>query len=119
MGHDAAHEVLAMVVGDDPVEEVALHRTADARRLKGPAGEELLRVVLAQVEHGDGDRLGDHHEERVLEPERVALDILAVDELEELPPELALQRCGGFVLELRPQRCKGCRGAAISDRILP
>jgi hypothetical protein len=54
----------------------------------------------------------------VLEPERVALDVLAVDELEELRPKLALQRRRGLVLELRPERLQGRRGAPIGDRIL-
>ena len=44
------------------------------------------------AEHGERDAFGDDDEIGVLEPERVALDVAAVDDLEKLRPELALEQ---------------------------
>ena len=53
------------------------------------------RIVFVQAEHRERDAFGDDDEIGVLEPQRVALDVAAVDDLEELRPELALEQIAG------------------------
>src|SRR3954469_8394457 len=84
--HDATDESFASRIGDHPVEKVAFNRTVNSRRSKRLAGKHAPGVVLAKVHHSNRDALGDDHEITVLEPQRLGLDLAAVNELEELGP---------------------------------
>ena len=94
MRHHAPDEFCAFGIGDDPVEKIALDGAADAGARQGLTRQEARGVVLVEPEHGEGDAFGDHDEIGVLEPQRVAFDIAAVDDLEQLRPELALEQDG-------------------------
>jgi len=119
MRHDAAYEPTPGLVDHDPVEEVALDRAEDAGGAKGLARQELAGVVFLQAEHGDRHAFCDDHQERVLKPQRVAIGLASVDELEELRPKLALQRDSAIRLEPVPRRRERHAGTAERDRILP
>ena len=89
MGHNTSDEFRAFRVGDDPVEEIALDRAVDACVRQSRPRQQPSRLVLVQPEDGEGDAFGDNDEIGVLEPQRVAFYVVAVDNFEKLRPELA------------------------------
>lgn len=119
VGHDLADQRSTGGVGDYPVEEVAFDRAADAGRGEGLARQHPLGIVLGQVHHRQRDAFGDDHQVRVLEPQRIALDLAAIHQLEQVGPELALERLGRAVLEALPNTAQLAVDATVSDRLVP
>ena len=58
----------------------------------------MPRIVVAQAQHGERDALGDDHQKSVLKEQRVAFDLAAIDQLQQLRPQLPFQRDGWIVL---------------------
>ena len=81
MRHDPPHELLALRVGDDPVEKIALDRAVDSRGGEGLAGQQPFGIVLPHPHDRERDTFGDDDQKGVLKPKRVALDVAAIDEL--------------------------------------
>jgi hypothetical protein len=100
MSHNPSHKLLALPVGNDPVEKITLNRAIDSGGGEGFARQEPFRVVLAHLHNGQRDALGNDHEKSVLEPQRVALDLAAIHELEQFGPELTLERDGAIAFQL-------------------
>ena len=77
--HNPPNQRLALRVGGNPIEKVALDCTADFSRREGVAGEQALRLVLDEPHYGNRDAFSDDHEKRVLKPKLVAFDFPAVN----------------------------------------
>lgn len=88
---DPADQRLALGIGDDPIEKIALDGAVDAGRGEDLAGEEPPRIVLGKAHDRERDALRHDHQKRMLEPERLALDFPAIDQLQQVRPELALE----------------------------
>ncbi|HLK83178.1 MAG TPA: hypothetical protein VKT99_17040 [Xanthobacteraceae bacterium] len=81
MGDDAANEADALGVRNNPVEEIALDRSEDSRRLKPSPGQDARRIVLVHVQNGKRNRLGDDDQERMLEKKLIAFHLAPINEL--------------------------------------
>ena len=102
MRHDPAHQRFTFPVGYDPIEEIAFDRARDSRRLKSFSGEEAFRIVFWQAHDGERNALRDDDKEGVLEPKRVALDFAAIDQFQELRPELPLEHHCAILAQALP-----------------
>ncbi len=91
MGDNAAYQVDALGVRDDPIEKIALNRPEDAGRLKSSAGQDACRIILINIQDGKRDRFGDDDQKRMLEKKLIAFHLAAVNELKQLRPQLPLQ----------------------------
>ena len=98
MREDAPNERFAVRLGDHPVEEVALCSAENAGRLERGPRQDALRIIVPQPEHSQRDGLGDNHQKGMLKEQRVGLDFAAVDQLQELRPQLSFQGNGRIVL---------------------
>ena len=76
-------------------------------------------IVVAEAEHGQRDGFGYDHKKRVLKEQRIGCDLAAVDQLEELCPQLSFQRDSRIFLQFIPKRPKTVIGAPERRRILP
>jgi hypothetical protein len=91
VSENAADEGLTLRVCHYPVEEIALRGAEDASGFEGCSRQHVAGIVITKTKHGQRDRLGDDHQKRVLEEQRVAFYLAAVDQLQELRPELSFQ----------------------------
>lgn len=80
MVHDAAHEFLAFRVGHGPIEKIAFDRAGNAGRAESFARKQMFWIVFPQAKNGERDALGDNDKERVLKPQRVALNFAPINE---------------------------------------
>jgi cytochrome b561 len=112
MRHDAANQLDALGIGDNPVEKIALDRAGDARPRQRFPRQEAGRIVLIHPENGERDAFGDNDQIGMLQPQRLVLHLAAIDDLEELPPKLSVQDNRRLRLELLPKPAQGgIRGA--------
>jgi hypothetical protein len=102
MVHNPTHKRFTVNVRNYPVEKVTLDRTVDPCRSKGFTREKPLRIVFGHLHYSDRDTLRDDHEECVLEPKRVRLDLPPIYEFQEIRPKLTLESYGCVVLQLVP-----------------
>ena len=111
MSKNSPDERLAVRLRDHPIEEIALCRAEDAGRLEGGSRQHASGIVIAQAEHSQRDGLCDNHQKGVLEEQRVAFDLAAIDQLQELRPQLPFQCDGRIIFQLVPKRPKTVIGA--------
>ena len=103
MRHDAGDESFALCIGDYPIEKITFHRAGYAGGLKSLARKKALWIVFTQMHDGERDTFCDDHQKSVLEPKCIALDVPAVDEFQQLRPELSLQHDGPIALQPVPE----------------
>jgi hypothetical protein len=114
-----ADQVGAFRRQEHPVEEIALDRAEHSGVGEGATREDGLRVVGFHLHQPGGDRLGDDDEEGVLQPQIVVFDFPAIDEGEELRPQLTLERRGRMGRDLRPRPREDRFGPQESDALVP
>ena len=115
MRHDPAQEFVTVVVGYHPVEKIAFDCTLDIRRAECLAGQQLFGIVLPHVQNSDSDAFCNDDQKGMLEPERVALHLPAIDEFEKLRPELTLEQRRRIALDLFPKSLQGRLGESVGD----
>lgn len=118
MRQNAAHQRFAIGVRHDPIEEIAFRRAHHAGGFEGGAGKHAFGIVFAQIEHRQRDGLGDDHQKGVLEEQLIVLDILAIDQLQKLRPELTLERHGRLAFHLLPERGEHVTREPVGDGVL-
>ena len=115
-----AHQVSAASGEQRPVEEVGLDGADDAFVRQQPARQHLRRIVDRQIEHARRDRLHEDGQIGVLEEQRVAADVVAIDLAQQSIPQVALQPHFGMVADLGPQppkfRMRAAEGEAVAGR---
>ena len=122
MRHNAADQLRSVGVCHNPIEEVAFDGAVNSRARKRLARQEPRWIVLVEAEHGEGDAFGDDDQIGVLKPKRIVFDVLAVDDLQKLRPQLTLEQDLSTNLQLVPKapqrpfrRLKGDQVAAELD----
>ena len=78
----------------------------------------MPRIVIAKAEHRQRDRLRHDHQKRVLKEQRVAFDLPAIDQLQELRPQLPLQCDRRIAFTRLPNRPKTVVGAPKRHRVV-
>ncbi len=115
---ERAHQVDAASGEQRPVEEIGLDGTDDAFVRQEPTRQHLCRIADLQIEDARRDRLHEDGQIGVLEEQRVAADVVAVDLAQQSIPQVALQPHFGMVADLGPEplefRVRAAEGEAVA-----